>query len=166
MHYANIKPLDGANSPYMGSTIFFSGCRFGCKGCFNKVAWDFNYGKLYTKKTEDEFISYLKHPQVKNANILGGEVFQQDLNQILNLVKKIKKETDVDIWIWTGYEFEELIEDSNKLEILKYVDVLVDGRFILEKKDLSLKYRGSSNQRVISVQKSLKQNKVVLSKYN
>ncbi|XZH99868.1 anaerobic ribonucleoside-triphosphate reductase activating protein (plasmid) [Clostridium perfringens] len=166
MHYANIKPLDVANSPYIGSTIFFSGCRFGCEGCFNKVAWDFNYGKSYTKKTEDELIQYLKHPQVKNANILGGEVFQQDLKKILSLVKRIKKETNVDIWVWTGYEFEELIEDSNKLEILKYVDVLVDGRFILEKKDLSLKYRGSSNQRVISVQESLKGNKVVLSKYN
>lgn len=106
------------------------------------------------------FISYLRHPQVKNANLLGGEIFQQDLGTVLNLVKRIKQETDVDIWMWTGYKIEILLRDEKKKEILQYVDVLVDGQFELDKRDLNLKYKGSSNQRVIDVQKSLRQNKI------
>lgn len=162
MNYAEIKKFDIANSPYIGSTIFFSGCKFHCKGCFNRVAWDFNYGKPYTKQIEDEFITYLQHERVRNANILGGEPFQQDLDKILNLVKRIKTETNVDIWMWSGYLFDDLIKDKLKREILSYIDILVDGQFKIEKRDLKLRYRGSSNQRIIDVQKSLKENKVIL----
>lgn len=162
MNYAEIRKFDISNSPYVGSTIFFSGCTQNCEGCFNFVAQDFNYGKPYTKEVEDLFISYLKHPQVKNANILGGEPFQQDLSKLLNLVKRIKSETNVNIWAWSGYLFEELIKDNRKVEILTYIDVLVDGRFEINKRDLNLKYRGSSNQRVIDVRQSLKNKKCII----
>lgn len=166
MNYAEIKRFDVANSPNIGSSIFVSGCANNCKGCFNKEVQSFTYGNLYTKDVEDMFISYLQHPQVKNANLLGGEIMQQDSNIILNLVKRIKSETNVNIWCWTGLLWEDLIKQKDKLEILNYIDVLVDGKFELSKRDLSLKFRGSSNQRVILVQESLKQNKVIEKEIN
>lgn len=166
MNYAEIKRFDVANSPYIGSTLFVSGCKFNCKGCFNKEAQDFNYGKCFDKEIENLFISYLKHPQVKHANLLGGEIMQQDYDVIIKLVKRIKAETNCDIWLWSGYTWEELIKDEQKINILKNIDILIDGRFEIAKKDLKLKYRGSSNQRVIDVQESLKENKLILSKYN
>lgn len=162
MKYAEIKKFDVANSPQIGSTLFVSGCNFHCEGCFNEIAQDFNYGREWNKKVEDKFIEYLKHPQVKHANLLGGEIMQQENEIILNLVKRIKNETDVTIWTWTGYSWESLIQDKDKVEILKYIDVLVDGQFDLSKRDLKLKYRGSSNQRVIKVRESLDQGKVIL----
>lgn len=162
MKYAEIKRFDVANSPQIGSTLFVSGCNFKCKGCFNEIAQDFNYGEEWTSDIEDKFIEYLNHPQIKHANLLGGEIMQQDSTIILNLVKRIKSETNVTIWTWTGYLFENLIIKEDKLEILKYIDVLVDGQFELDKKDLKLKYKGSSNQRVINVQESLKKGKVIL----
>lgn len=162
INYAEIKEFDVANSSGVSSTIFFSGCTFNCCGCFNKEVQNFNYGKPYTKEVEDLFISYLKHPQVKSACLLGGEVFQQDLDVILNLVKRIKEETDVNIWVWTGCIYEMLLESTKIKKILEYVDVLIDGQFVLELKDLNLKHRGSSNQRIIDVQKTLKEGKVVL----
>lgn len=161
MNYANIKRYDVANSIGIASTIFFSGCKFNCKGCFNKEAQDFNYGKPYTKEVEDLYISYLKDEHVKCANLLGGEVFQQNLDIIYNLVTRIKSEVNKPIWIWTGYLYESLIKDENKLKILEQIDVLIDGQFEIDKKDLNLKFRGSSNQRVINVQESLKQGKVI-----
>lgn len=164
MKYAEIKKFDVANSPQIGSTLFVSGCNFHCNGCFNEVAQDFNYGKDWDKETEDKFISYLNHRQVKHANLLGGEIMQQENEIILNLVRRIKKETDVTIWAWTGYLFDDLVQNKNKLEILKYIDVLVDGQFEFKKRNLKLKYRGSSNQRVINVKESLKNNKIVLYK--
>lgn len=161
MNYANIKRYDVANSIGIASTIFFSGCKFNCKGCFNKEAQDFNYGKPYTKEVEDLYISYLKDEHVKCANLLGGEVFQQNLDVIYNLITRIKNEVNKPIWIWTGYLFEVLIQDENKLKILEQIDVLIDGRFEQDKRDITLKFRGSSNQRVIDVQESLKQGKVI-----
>lgn len=166
MNYANIKKFDVANSPFVGSTLFVSGCTFHCDGCFNHEAQNFSYGNEFTKEVEDLFISYLQHPQVKNANLLGGEIMQQDSDIILNLVKRIKEETNCNIWTWTGYLFEDLLKRDDKIEILKYIDILVDGRFELDKRDLKLKYRGSNNQRVIDVQESLKQGKTMLSKHN
>lgn len=162
INYAEIKKYDVANSPYVGSTLFVSGCTNNCEGCFNTIAKDFNYGNQWTNDTEDLFIKYLQNEQVRNANILGGEPMQQDSDTILHLVKRIKNETNVDIWCWTGLLFEDLIKQKDKLKILKYIDVLIDGKFVLSKRDLKLKYRGSSNQRVIDVQKSLKENRVIL----
>lgn len=162
MNYAEIKRYDVANSPYVGSTLFVSGCTNNCEGCFNTIAKDFNYGNQWTNDTEDLFIKYLQDEQVRNANILGGEPMQQDSDTILHLVKRIKGETNVDIWCWTGLLFEDLTKQKDKVEILKYIDVLIDGKFDKSKRDLKLRYRGSSNQRVIDVQKSLKENRVIL----
>lgn len=162
MNYAEIKRYDVANSPYVGSTLFVSGCTNNCEGCFNTIAKDFNYGNQWTNDTEDLFIKYLQDEQIRNANILGGEPMQQDSDTILHLVKRIKSETNVDIWCWTGCLFEDLIKKEDKVEILKYIDVLIDGKFDKSKRDLKLKYRGSSNQRIIDVPKSLKENRVKL----
>ena len=162
MNYADIRKYDTSNWLGINSTIFFSGCNFHCKGCFNKEAQDFNYGKPYTKEVEDLLICYARNEHVTGVCLLGGEVFQQDLNVILNLVKRINKEVNKPIYIWTGYLWDKLIQDEKKIEILKYVDVLIDGQFQIDKKNLNLKFRGSSNQRVIDVKKSFKNNKIIL----
>ena len=162
MKYAKIRKFDTANGPGVRTTLFVSGCKFNCKGCFNVEAQDFNYGNEFTKEVEDEFIGYIKNPNVVGVNLLGGEIMQQDTNTILNLVRRIKKETGKNIWCWTGYKYEDLIKIDGKLEVLQYIDVLIDGRFEIAKKDLMLKYRGSSNQRVIDVQQTLQLNKVII----
>lgn len=162
MNYAQIRKYDVSNAPFVNSTIFFSGCAHKCEGCFNKEAQDFNFGNEFNKEVEDLFISYVSDPNVKGACLLGGEPFQQDLDILLRFVRRIKTETGKRVWIWSGYTWDELISDTNKLKILENVDVLIDGRFELDKRDLKLKYRGSSNQRVIDVRKSLESNEVVL----
>lgn len=162
MYYADLRKYDTSNWSGINSTLFVSGCTHCCEGCFNQEAWNFNYGKPYTKEVEDLFISYIKDIHVDGVNLLGGEPFQQDLDIILNLVKRIKHETNKPIHIWSGYVWEELIQDPKKIEILNYVDTLVDGRFEIDKKDLTLKHKGSTNQREIDVQKSLEEDKVVL----
>lgn len=160
MKYAQIRKYDTSNWDGINTTIFFSGCKFSCPGCFNKDAQDFNYGLDYDLDVENLFISYAKDEHSVGVCILGGEPFQQDLDILLRLVKRIKEEVKKPVHIWTGYIFEELIKDEKKREILNYIDTLVDGQFILAKKDLNLKFRGSSNQRVIDVQKSLKEGKI------
>ena len=161
MNYADIRPFDAVNGIGIGTTLFVSGCLFHCKNCFNKEAWDFDYGKPFTKEVEDYFINCAKISHTNHVSLLGGEEIYQDLNIILNLVKRIKTEVNKPIWIWSGFTYEELIKSKPKLSILKYIDVLVDGQFKQELKDINLKLRGSSNQRIINVQESLKQNKVI-----
>lgn len=129
--------------------------------CFNKEAQNFNYGKEFTKEIEDRLIEYAKDKHANHVSLLGGEIFSQDLNTILNLVKRIKEEVNKPIYIWTGFTWNELLQDKKKVKILKYIDVLTDGRFIQEQKDLNLLYKGSSNQITISVQKSLEENKII-----
>ena len=161
MNYAKIIKYDTGNWDGVNTTIFFSGCRFKCPGCFNKCAQDFNYGKKYTEEVEDLLISYAKDKHVVGVCILGGEPFQQDLDILLRLVKRIKKEVGKPIHIWSGYTFETLLGYRQIRPILDYIDTLVDGRFVLAKKDLNLKYRGSSNQRVIDVQASLRAGEII-----
>jgi len=162
MKYAEIKKLDCANGKGIGSTIFFSGCTHNCDGCFNKAAQDFNYGNEFTKEIENEFIEYAKHPAVTHISILGGEPMQQNPIQMLEFVKRIKKEVKKPVWLWTGYIIEDLFKNKNKFEILQYVDILVDGRFEIQKRNIRLKYRGSENQRVIDVKRTLAENKIIL----
>ncbi len=162
MRYSDMRQYDVSNWSGINATIFFSGCWFKCKGCFNKKAQDFNYGKEYTKEEENRFIEMCKNEHVDGVCILGGEVFQQDLNRVYTLVKRIKEEVNKPIHIWTGFLFEDLLISHMCRRILTHVDTIVDGQFILDKKDLSLRFRGSSNQRVIDVQKSLSNNQVVL----
>ena len=161
MNYAQIRKFDVTNGPGVRTTLFVSGCTHKCDGCFNDEQQNFNYGNEFNKETEDEFIKYTLNPQIKGVNILGGEPMQQTKdNTLLNLLKRIKKETAKPIWLWSGYTYEQIISDPKKLELLNQVDVLIDGKFQIANRNISLKYRGSSNQRVIDVKKSLKQNKV------
>ena len=162
MKYAKIRKLDVTNGPGVRTTIFVSGCTHNCEGCFNKEQQDFNYGNDFTKETEDEFIELTKSRQIKGVNILGGEPMQQVMDDtLLKLLKRIKLETNTPIWLWSGYTFEEIINNSKRAEMLREVDVLIDGKFEADKRDIMLKYRGSSNQRVIDVKKSLEQGTII-----
>ena len=160
MNYADIRQFDAINGIGIGTSLFVSGCLFHCKECFNKDAWNFNYGKPFTKEIEDKFIEYAKNSHVNHVSLLGGDIMWQNKTEIHRLLKRIKNEVNKPIWVWTGYTYEELINNEYSFT-LKYIDVLVDGRFDITKKDISLRFRGSSNQRVINVQESLKQNRVI-----
>lgn len=163
MKYAEIRKFDVSNAPGVRTTLFVSGCTHNCKGCFNKDLQDFNYGDIWSNKVEDEILSYLKNDNIVGLNILGGEPLQQTKDDdLINFLKRVKNETNKNIWLWSGYLFEEIIEDVLIREFLDYVDILVDGKFNISKRNISLKYRGSSNQRVIDVQKSLKENQIIL----
>lgn len=145
MNYSLIRNFDIANGPGIRVTLFVSGCTNNCEGCFNKLQQDFNFGQEFVHYTENYILKLVNSNLIDGINILGGEPLQQD-DALLNLLKRIKTETNKSIWLWTGYKLDEIPE--NKLEVLEYVDTLIDGRFELSKKDLSLKYRGSSNQNV------------------
>lgn len=162
MNYAQIRHYDVANGPGVRASIFVSGCTHNCKNCFNKEAQDFNYGNLYTKEVEDKFMKYVLDNNTKGVSILGGEPLMQTMdNSLLNLLKRIKKETNKEIWLWSGYTYEEAILSEKRREILNYVDVLVDGRFEEENKSLLIKFRGSTNQRIIDLNKTRKEGKIV-----
>ncbi len=169
MNYADIKRVDVANGEGVRVSVFVSGCNHHCKGCFNECAWDFNYGNKFTDENIDEVIGYLNHDHIEGLSLLGGEPLEK-VNQegLLPLVKKVKEKfPNKNIWCYTGFDFEkDVVEDMAKnsdttRELLKYLDVVVDGKFEENKKDLKLKFRGSSNQRIIDVKESLKENRVV-----
>ena len=162
MNYAQLRHYDVANGPGVRASIFVSGCRFNCKGCFNKEAQDFNYGNIYTKEVENKFMEYVLDNNVKGISILGGEPLMQTMDDsLLNLLKRIKKESNKEIWMWTGFVYETAILDEERKEILNYVDVLVDGQFDESKKVLNLKFRGSTNQRIIDLNKTRKEGKII-----
>ncbi len=174
MNYANIKFNDIANGEGVRTSLFVSGCTHHCKNCFNKIAWDFNYGKVFTREVEDKIIKSLAPAHINGLTLLGGEPMEP-ANQkgLLEFVKRVKETyPNKTIWCYSGYLFdEELLRPSRAHcpwteELLSYIDILVDGKFIDELKDITLRFKGSSNQRVIDVQKSLKQNRVILSPYN
>jgi len=170
MNYATIKNCDIANGPGVRVSLFVSGCTHRCKGCFNEVAWDFNYGQPFTQDTVDMILEMLKPAYVKGITLLGGEPFEpQNQPALVDLLRQIKaKYPDKSIWAFSGYLFDKDIlagklgDPSITREFLSYLDVLVDGRFVEEKKDLTLRFRGSSNQRLIHVPSSLQQGQVVL----
>jgi len=154
MRYAKIRKFDVSNGPNVRVTLFVSGCTNKCEGCFNKELQDFNYGNRWSREIEDEFISYVKNENISGVNILGGEPLDQTFdNDLLNLLIRIKNETGKSIWLWSGYVLEDILKDEKKKQIIKNIDVLIDGRFEIEKRDISLKYRGSSNQRIIELDK-------------
>ncbi len=175
MNYGQIYYNDVANGVGCRTAFFVSGCTHHCEGCFNEMTWDFNYGEKYTKETEDEIIESLKPAYINGLTILGGEpmeiVNQKEIRPLLERVKKeVPKAT---IWIYSGYLWEELTDIDNRRchgddtdAILSMIDILVDGEFILEKKNIMLRFRGSENQRVIDVPATLKKGEIVLSKYN
>lgn len=161
MRYAQIRRYDVANGKGIRTTLFVTGCTHKCRNCFNELYQDFEYGDEWTEAQTEEIIENLKAEVVSGLSILGGEPFQ-NAEGILELVKNVKNEVpNKDIWIWSGYTYEELRQDSAKMDLLRECDVLVDGRFIEELKDLTLKFRGSSNQRIIDVKKTLEKDEVV-----
>ena len=170
MNYATIKNCDIANGPGVRVSLFVSGCTHRCPGCFNEVAWDFSYGTPFTRETIDMIIRYLSPGHIKGLTLLGGEPFEPE-NQpaVLELLREIKRQLpDKSIWAFSGYLFEKDIL-SGRLgpweitrEYLDYLDVLVDGPFIEAKKDLSLRFRGSSNQRIIDVKASMLAGETIL----
>ena len=170
MNYATIKKYDIANGPGVRVSLFVSGCTHHCKGCFNQEAWDFAYGAPYTAETEDEIMEALRPWYITGLTLLGGEPFEP-ANQaaLLPLLRRVRRELpEKTIWAFTGYTLEtDLL--TGKLgnwaitrEILHSLDVLVDGEFILEQKDISLRFRGSANQRLIDLPKTLERDEVVL----
>ena len=166
MYYSDIKYPDVANGLGVRVSLFVSGCRRHCPECFNKEAQDFKYGKPFTDKEITFIESRLQLPQVRGLSLLGGEPMEiENVTELLPLCEYLKSTyTNKDIWCYTGYTYEELLNRNNiaTKEILKYIDILVDGDFQIDKKSLNLKFRGSSNQRIIDVQKTLKSNKVEL----
>lgn len=160
MRYGQIRKYDVANGPGIRSTIFVTGCTHNCKNCFNKEYQDFDYGDVWTSKETKEVVDYLKLNEVNGLTVLGGEPFQNE-KDLYKIIKEIQKEISKDIWIFSGYTFDQIIEDENKKKLLELCDVLVDGPFIEDLKNLKLKFRGSSNQRIIDIKKSFKENQVI-----
>lgn len=161
---ADYKPFNFVDGEGVRCSLYVSGCLFDCPGCYNLAAQNFNYGRPYTQELEDRIIADMSHDYVQGLTLLGGEPF---LNTwvCLKLIKRVRREFGhkKDIWSWSGYSWEELLQETpDKLEMLKLIDILVDGRFLEGKKDLTLQFRGSSNQRIIDVQQSLKAGKVVI----
>ncbi len=170
MHYATIKNCDIANGPGVRVSLFVSGCTHRCKGCFNAVAWDFDYGEEFTQETVGVILQMLKPDHIKGLTLLGGEPFEpQNQPAIVDLLRQVKeKYPKKSIWAFSGYLFDRDILSGElgpwevTKEYLSYLDVLVDGPFVEEKKNLSLRFRGSENQRLIDVPASLNENKIVL----
>lgn len=164
MNYARINKNDIANGPGVRVTLFVSGCRRNCKGCFNKEAQSFSYGTLFTEQTEEELLRALAPSHITGLTLLGGEPFEKENRKALaDLAKKVRQEQKgKSIWCFSGFLFEELLkEGQDALDLLALLDVLVDGPFIEEQKDLSLLFRGSANQRILDVPASLKQGRGV-----
>ena len=170
MNYADIKRIDVANGPGVRVSLFVSGCTHHCKECFNPETWDFSYGNIFDENAENEIIKYLEPDYIKGLTLLGGDPMEK-VNQeaLIPLLEKVKKTyPDKSIWCYTGYDFEEDIKKNmlKNWEVTKkfmsYIDVLVDGEFKIDLKDLNLVFRGSSNQRIIMVKESLESGKIVL----
>lgn len=161
MRYGQIRPFDIANGEGVRVSIFVTGCTHHCEGCFNKEYQDFHAGSLWSNKETAEAIEYLSKDEISGLTVLGGEPFQNVLD-LTKIIKEVKKKIDKPIWIYSGYTFEQLLKSNEKIELLKLIDVLVDGKFEQSKKDLKLRFRGSSNQRIIDVQASLRKGEVVL----
>lgn len=169
MNYATIKDCDIANGPGVRVSLFVSGCTHHCKGCFNEVAWDFAYGQPFTEQTEDKLLSMLKPDYIQGITLLGGEPFEpQNQPALVAFLRRVKDQyPPKSIWAFSGYLFENMLagrvgDREVCRQFLSMLDVLVDGPFIEEKKNLMLRFRGSENQRLIDVPASLKQNAVVL----
>ena len=170
MNYATIKKYDIANGPGVRVSLYVSGCRNHCKNCFNPETWDFGFGKPFTKKVEDEIIKAMQPDYIEGFTLLGGDPFEPE-NQVavLPFLERLKKiYPNKSFWCFTGYDYEtELLtgkqgDIDNVMRILNCLDVLVDGRFVENLKDLNLRFRGSSNQRIILVKPSLERDELVL----
>lgn len=180
MRYSSMRNLDISNGEGVGVSLFVQGCSFHCFNCFNSETWDFNGGKEWTKETKNKFLKLIDRPYIKRVSFLGGECLAEpNLDEVLSLIKEIRNSfPNKTIWLYTGYKFEEIKDVFMKSKkwlqanwkhsaitrwkIVSNVDVLVDGEYIDEQKDITLKWRGSRNQHVIDIKQSLAQNKMVL----
>ena len=183
MRYASIRSLDISNGEGVGVSLFVQGCPFHCKNCFNSDTWDFNGGKEWTEETKNKFMKLINRPYIKRVSFLGGECLaEQNLDEVLKLVQEISISfPEKTIWLYTGFCWNDImcsfaglqadcfVLDKKDIEawekrrkIISNVDVLIDGEYIDEQRNLSLKFRGSKNQRVIDVKQSLAQNKIIL----
>lgn len=161
---ADYKAFNFVDGEGVRNSIYVSGCPFNCRGCYNRIVQNFNYGVPYTEELEQQIIDDLKHDYVQGLTLLGGEPFL-NTTVLIPLVKRVREiyGNTKDIWSWSGYYYEELLQDTeDKIELLHLIDVLVDGRFDITKKDLTLQFRGSSNQRIIDVPQSLETGSMVL----
>lgn len=169
MNYADIKQYDVANGTGVRVSLFVSGCTHHCKECFNKEAWDFNYGKPFTEKEIDTIMEYLKPGYVAGLSLLGGEPMEPSNQEgILPLLRRVKKNyPEKNIWCYTGYLFDKDIlermcqESEITKEIVSYLDIVVDGEFVVKQKNLKVNFRGSDNQRIIDVKKTMEAGKIV-----
>ena len=159
MNYSSIRQLDIANGPGCRVSIFVSGCEHQCKNCFNPETWNFDHGKEFTEDTIQMLLDFARPEYISGLSILGGEpLHPSNRSAVLKLVKHFKAEyPDKTVWLWTGYLWEDVVSALADSEI----DVVVDGRFVEDLKDLRLKYRGSTNQRIIDVQASIENNTVI-----
>ena len=169
MNYATIKPVDIANGPGVRVSLFVSGCTHRCKGCFNEEAWDFQFGKPFTQEVQEQLLSSLDHDYIEGLTLLGGEPMEPSNQEaLLPFIRAVRERLpQKTIWCFTGYDFEKNIlgrmmeASSVTRELIPLFDVMVDGKFVAEKRNLSLKFRGSENQRVLNVKKSLEEKQAV-----
>lgn len=169
MNYAVIKPTDVANGPGVRVSLFVSGCTHHCKGCFNREAWDFSYGQEFTEETQEEILRLLSPDYIVGLTLLGGEPLEPANQEgLLPLIQKVwQRFPHKSVWCFTGYDFEKDVMEkmfpSSEVtrKLIPLLDVLVDGRFMEEKKNLRLKFRGSENQRILDVGRSLSQQRAV-----
>lgn len=174
MNYATIKPHDVANGPGVRVSLFVSGCTHHCEGCFNQEAWDFSYGKTFTKETIQYILECLKPSYIQGLSLLGGEPFEHsNQKELVELIKRVKNEyPSKNIWVYTGFTYDlDLVEGGTRYtevtdEILDRIDILVDGKFIQELKNYKLKFRGSENQRIIEMKKTRSEGRIILSPLN
>lgn len=160
MRYAQIRQYDVANGEGIRVSIFVTGCTHNCPNCFNKVYQDFAFGDVWDEEATATVIRYLKDPAVQGLTLLGGEPLQN--KELLDVVREVKKQVSKDIWLYSGYTWEQIQELDWQKDLLKECDVLVDGLFVEALKDLTLRFRGSSNQRLIDIPQSLQKGEVVL----
>lgn len=173
MNWSEIKTNDIANGEGVRTSLFVSGCRHHCKNCFNEVTWDFGYGNLFTEETMEQIFESVDHYWINGLSLLGGEPFEPENQKVLLpfLIMFKERFPDKDVWCYTGFTLEEIIGCSGKVsractdiskEMLSLIDVLVDGPYVDRLHNITLKFRGSENQRVIDIKESIKRNKVVL----
>ncbi len=169
MRYGNIKKCDIANGVGVRTVLFVSGCTHHCKGCFQPETWDFSYGEPYTKETENEIVESLRPSYINGLTLLGGEPFEPaNQRELVGLLRRIRRELpDKTVWAFSGYTWEELTGQSRARcevteEMLSMIDVLVDGEYMEEKRNISLRFRGSENQQLIDVPKTRETGAVVL----
>lgn len=161
MKYSQIRRFDIANGPGIRTSIFISGCTHNCPGCFNPEYFDFDYGEDWTEETTEKVLGLLSADEVTGLTVLGGEPFQS-ARELAPVLKELRKKSGKSIWIYSGYTLEQILDNSYRKELLEKADVLVDGLFEEDKKDPSLQFRGSFNQRIIDVKKSLEKGQAVL----